>query len=79
MIHPKVSAAAFAGALVTVVLGLIAAFGVVWEPDPAWVAALTTLVAIFAGWLVPSKFVHPDDDEYLIDEAPDEPTDTPPE
>jgi hypothetical protein len=51
VIHPKVSAAAFAGAVVTVVLGLVAAFGVVWEPDPAWVAALTTLVAILqAGW-----------------------------
>lgn len=55
-IERKVSAAAFAGALVTVVLGLVAAFGVVWTPDPAWVAALTTLVAVFAGWLVPSKF-----------------------
>lgn len=74
MIHPKVSAAAFAGALVTTVLGLIAAFGVQWEPDPAWVAALTTLVAIFAGWLVPSKLSHPD--ESAIDEPPTEPTDT---
>jgi hypothetical protein len=74
VIHPKVSAVAFAGALVTVVLGLIAAFGVVWEPDPAWVAALTTLVAIFAGWLVPSKFSHPDDATY-VDELPSEPTD----
>lgn len=55
-IERKVSAAAFAGALVTVVLGLIAAFGVVWQPDPAWVAALTTLVAVFAGWLIPSRF-----------------------
>lgn len=75
MIHPKVSAVAFAGAAVTVVLGLIAAFGVTWEPDPAWVAALTTLVAIFAGWLVPSKFSHPDDAAY-IDELPGEPTDS---
>lgn len=55
-IERKVSAVAFAGALVTVVLGIIAAFGVSWQPDPAWVAALTTLVAVFAGWLVPSKF-----------------------
>jgi hypothetical protein len=55
-IERKVSAAAFAGALVAVVLGIVSAFGVVWEPDPAWVAALTTLVAVFAGWLVPSKF-----------------------
>lgn len=75
MIHPKVSAVAFAGAAVTVVLGLIAAFGVAWEPDPAWVAALTTLVAIFAGWLVPSKLSHPDDAAY-VDELPVEPTDT---
>jgi hypothetical protein len=76
MIHPKVSAAAFAGALVTVVLGLIAAFGVNWTPDPAWVAALTTIVAIFAGWLVPSKFSHPDDDTLIVDEIiMDEPTD----
>lgn len=75
MIHPKVSASAFAGALVTVVLGLIAAFGVNWTPDPAWVAALTTLVAFFAGWLVPSKFSHPDDAGYT-DELPGEPTDT---
>ena len=75
MIHPKVSAVAFAGALVTVVLGLVAAFGVQWEPDPAWVAALTTLVAIFAGWLVPSKLSHPDDAAY-VDDLPTEPTDT---
>lgn len=76
MIHPKVSAAAFAGALVTVVLGLIAAFGVNWTPDPAWVAALTTIVAIFAGWLVPSRFSHPDDDVTVVDEiVVDEPTD----
>ena len=59
-IERKVSAAAFAGALVTVVLGLIAAFGVVWQPDPAWVAALTTLVAVFAGWLIPSRFEEPE-------------------
>lgn len=58
-IERKVSAAAFAGALVTVVLGLVAAFGVVWDPDPAWVAALTTLVAVFAGWLIPSRFEEP--------------------
>lgn len=79
MIHPKVSAAAFAGALVTVVLGLIAAFGVDWTPDPAWVAGLTTLVAIFAGWLIPSKVAHPDEADFLIDELPNEPTDVHPD
>jgi protein-S-isoprenylcysteine O-methyltransferase Ste14 len=69
-IERKVSAAAFAGALVTVALGLVSAFGVVWEPDPAWVAALTTLVAVFAGWLVPSAFVQapaPADEDYSAD------------
>ena len=68
-IERKVSAAAFAGALVTVVLGLIAAFGVVWQPDPAWVAALTTLVAVFAGWLIPSRFEEP---EAVVVEEPEE-------
>jgi hypothetical protein len=66
-----VSAAAFAGALVTVILGLIAAFGVDWQPDPAWVAALTTLVAVFAGWLVPSRFVDaPAEVEPEVEEQP---------
>lgn len=70
-IERKVSAAAFAGAAVAVVLGIVSAFGVDWQPDPAWVAALTTLVAVFAGWLVPSKFTpdsaaHDSVDEYVV-------------
>jgi hypothetical protein len=33
-------------------------------------------VAIFAGWLVPSKFTHPDDDTPVVEEIViDEPTD----
>jgi hypothetical protein len=72
-IERKVSAAAFAGAAVAVVLGIVSAFGVDWQPDPAWVAALTTLVAVFVGWLVPSKFngdspAHEQDD-YVVEET----------
>lgn len=72
--HPKVTAAFFSGAVVTVALGLINQF-VGFDPDPEWVAALTTVVATLAGWLVPSRFAPGPEEVETIDEMPEEPTD----
>lgn len=58
-IHPKVSAAAFGGMLVTLFAAIMASHN--HALDGSSVAALTTVVAAVAGWLMPSEYATVDD------------------
>lgn len=58
-IHPKVSAAAFGGMLVTLFAAIMAANH--HAVDGASISALTAVIAAVAGWLMPAEYPVVDD------------------
>jgi hypothetical protein len=76
-INPKVSAGAFAGALVVLIVALLVQY-TSFDPEPAVVAAMTTIATFVVAWLVPEtlwKRASIEDAENLPDVLPAQPTD----
>ncbi len=75
-ISPKVAASTLGGAIVTLVVAILAQY-TSFHPDPAVVAAMGTIAAFTLGWLVPENLWRKagPDESALADEPPAQPTD----